>query len=293
MNEIDVNGVRLAYDVQGEGESMLVIHGGFWADVLRPLARQPALDGYHRIQYHRRGYSESSGPAGGFDAQVADAVALLDHLGVDGAHVVGHSEGAMIGLALAAAHPERVRSLSLLEPLAPTGWLATNGFGEVLEMFGAVAEASIGRYQAGDPEGATDVIFAETIPDWRDNVETASPGGLAKADWATFYETEFAGLGEWQFGPEQAAVIDCPVLSWKADQDNPIAAAGRAFLHDLFAQCEDTDLEEATHFSPFVRPAEVAEQVATFLARQRGASSGSASHDSPTASRTLGSDSHA
>lgn len=268
MNKIDVNGVQLAYDVQGEGESMLIIHGGFWADVLRPLVRQPALDGYRRIQYHRRGYGESSGRAGGFDAQMADAVALLDHLGVDAAHVVGHSEGAMIGLALAAGHPERVRSLSLLEPLAPTGWLATNDFGEVLEMFGAVAEASIGRYQAGDPEGATDVIFAETIPDWRDNVETASPGGLAKADWATFYETEFAELGEWQFGPEQAAVIDCPILSWKADQDNPIAVAGRAFLHDLFAQCEDADLVDATHFSPFVRPAEVAEQVATFLARK-------------------------
>ena len=268
MNEIDVNGVRLAYDLQGEGEPMLVIHGGFWPDVLRPMARQPALDGYCRIQYHRRGYGQSGGPAGDFDAQVADAVALLDHLGIDAAHVVGHSEGAMIGLALAAAHPERVRSLSLLEPLAPTGWLAANGFGEVLEMFGAVAEASIGRYQAGDPEGATDVIFAETIPDWRENVETASPGGLAKADWATFYETEFPGLGRWQFGPEQAAVIDCPVLSWRADQENPLSAAGRAFLHDLFAQCEDTDLENATHFSPFVRPAEVAEQVATFLARQ-------------------------
>jgi pimeloyl-ACP methyl ester carboxylesterase len=267
MNEIDVNGVRLAYDVQGEGEPMLVVHGGFWADVLRPLTCQSALDGYRRIQYHRRGYGESSGPAGGFDVQVADAVALLDHLGVDAAHVVGHSEGAMIGLALAAAHPERVRSLSLLEPLAPTGWLATNGFGAVLEMFGAVAEASIGRYQAGDPEGATDVIFAETIPDWRDNVETAAPGGLAKADWATFYETEFAGLGEWRFGPEQATVISCPVLSWKSDQENPISAAGRAFLHDLFPRCEDADLAGATHFSPFVRPAEVAEQVAAFLAR--------------------------
>jgi pimeloyl-ACP methyl ester carboxylesterase len=267
MNEIDVNGVRLAYDVQGEGEALLVVHGGFWPDVLRPLAGQPALDGYRRIQYHRRGYGESSGPAGGFDAQVADAVALLDHLGVDAAHVVGHSEGAMIGLALAAAHPERVRSLSLLEPLAPTGWLATHGFGDVLETFGAVAAASIGHYLAGDPEGATDVIFAETIPDWRADVEMASPGGLAKADWATFYETEFAGLGEWQFGPEQAAVIDCPVLSWKADQENPLATAGRAFLHDVLAQCEDTDLENATHFSPFVRPAEVAEQVATFLAR--------------------------
>lgn len=266
MNVIDVNSVRLAYDTQGEGEPMLIVHGGFWADVLRPFAGQQVLDGYCRIQYHRRGYGESSGPAGGFDDQVADAVALLDHLGVDAVHVAGHSEGAMIGLALAAAHPERVRSLSLLEPLAPTGWLAANGFGEVLEMFGAVAAASIGRYQAGDPEGATDVIFAESIPDWRDHVETASPGGLATADWASFYEIEFPALGGWQFGPEQAAVIDCPVLSWKADQENPLADAARAFLHDLFPHCEDTDLAQATHFSPFVRPAEVAEQVAKFLA---------------------------
>ncbi|UUZ59910.1 alpha/beta fold hydrolase [Nocardioides sp. B-3] len=87
--------------------------------MLRPLAGQPALDRYRRIQYHRRGYGESSGPAEGFDAQAADAVALLDLLGVDAAHVVGHSEGAMIGLALAAAHPERVRSLSLLGTARP------------------------------------------------------------------------------------------------------------------------------------------------------------------------------
>lgn len=54
---------------------MLIMHGAIWADFLRPLATQPTLAGFRRIRYHRRGYGDSSGPAGGFDANVADAVA--------------------------------------------------------------------------------------------------------------------------------------------------------------------------------------------------------------------------
>lgn len=267
MDKTDVNGVQLAYDVRGEGEPMLIIHGGFWADVLRPLADQPALDGYCRIHYHRRGYGESSGPAHGFDAQVADAVALLDHLDVDAAHVVGHSEGAMIGLSLAAEHPERVRSLSLLEPLAPTDWVIASGLTDVLDLLGAGLEAAMGCYQAGEPEAAVDALFSEIIPDWREAVEAAWPGGLAKADWATFFETEFPAIGAWQFGPEHAAAVDCAVLSWRADPDNLIASAGRAFLHDLFPRCEDADLEDATHLAPLDRPDDVAEAVAAFVSR--------------------------
>jgi pimeloyl-ACP methyl ester carboxylesterase len=269
MERTTVNGVRLAYEVHGEGDPMLVIHGGFWADVLRPLAGEAVLAGYRRILYHRRGYGGSSGPAGGFESQVADAVALLDHLEIDAAHVVGHSEGAMIGLSLAAEHPERVRSLSLLEPLPPIGWMAANGLTDGLEMLGAALAEALGRYQAGEPEGAVNAIFSATIPDWREAVEAAWPGGVEQGnkDSATMFETEFPALGSWQVGPEQAAAIDCPVLSWQADPANPLASAGRAFLHELFSQCEDADLEDATHFAPLTEPGAVAEAVAAFVAR--------------------------
>ena len=96
MKTTNVDGIELAYDVQGVGETVLFIHGAIWADFLRPLADEPAFSGFQRIRYHRRGYGKSRAPAGGFDVQAADILALLDHIEVDRAHMVGHSEGAMI-----------------------------------------------------------------------------------------------------------------------------------------------------------------------------------------------------
>ena len=122
MRTTHVNGTELAYDVQGAGEPVLFVHGAIWADFLRPLTAQPAFSGFRRIRHHRRGYGESRGPAAGFDVHAADIVALLDHLEVDRAHLVGHSEGAMIALVLASSSPERVRSLALLEPLPSSSW---------------------------------------------------------------------------------------------------------------------------------------------------------------------------
>ena len=164
METTNVNGFELAYDVQGEGEPVLFIHGAIFADFLRPLAEQPAFSGFQRIRYHRRGYGESGGPAGGFDMQAADIVALLDHLEVDRAHLVGHSEGAMIALVLAASYPDRVRSLALLEPLPSSSWLAASDFADLLGILGPAFEAMVGRYQAGDIAGAYDVALRADWP---------------------------------------------------------------------------------------------------------------------------------
>lgn len=134
-------------------------------------------------------------------------------------------------------------------------------------MLGAGLEAAMGCYQAGEREAAVDVLFAELIPDWREAVEAASPGGLATADWATFFEVEFPAMGRWQFGPAEAAVVACPVLSWLADPANPIAGAGRAFLLDVFDRCEIADLPDATHLAPLDEPGAVASAVDAFVVR--------------------------
>ncbi|WP_083933244.1 alpha/beta fold hydrolase [Kribbella catacumbae] len=267
MKTTSVNGIELAYDVEGEGEPVLFIHGAIFADFLRPLAEQPAFSGFQRIRYHRRGYGESGGPAGGFDQQAADIVALLNHLGVDRAHLVGHSEGAMIALVLAASHPDRVRSLALLEPLPPSSWLAAGEFAELLGVLGPAFEAMAGRYQAGDIPGAYDSLFEPTGLDWRTAAKAAGPGVVDQGikDAATFVEGEASALVEWNYGVEQAATIDNPVLSWTTDSDNRINPATRAFLHELFPQREEVILEGGDHFSVATAPAAVAEPIAVFV----------------------------
>jgi pimeloyl-ACP methyl ester carboxylesterase len=130
MKTTNVNGIELAYDVQGEGEPVLFIHGAIFADFRWPNSRRSA--GSRESATNRRGYGESGGPAGGFDMQAADIAGLLDHLEVHRAHLVGHSEGAMIALVLAASYPDRVGSLALLEPLPPFTWVAASDFADLL-----------------------------------------------------------------------------------------------------------------------------------------------------------------
>lgn len=267
MKTTTVNGIELAYEVQGEGEPVLFIHGAIWADFLRPLAEQPALGGFQRIRYHRRGYGESGGPAGGFDLQAADIVALLNHLEVDRAHLVGHSEGAMIALVLAATHPDRVRSLALLEPLPSSSWLAASDFADLLGVLGPAFEAMAGHYQAGDVAGAFDALFEPTGLDWRAASKAAGPGVLDQGirDAATFIESEAPALIDWTFGPDQAATINTPVLSWSTASENPINPATQAFLHALFPHHEQTTLANGDHFSVTTHPTAVATPIATFI----------------------------
>lgn len=116
---IDARG--LTFDVRAGGPEggppVLLLHGfpqhsGEWDDVV------PALHaaGLRTYALDQRGYSPGARPEA-VDAYrlaelVADAVAVLDALGVDSAHVVGHDWGAVVGWALAAGHPGRVRTLT-------------------------------------------------------------------------------------------------------------------------------------------------------------------------------------
>ncbi|WP_225733628.1 alpha/beta fold hydrolase [Pseudoclavibacter sp. CFCC 13611] len=107
------------HDVEGEDAGsaerapVLLLHGGFCSlESLRPQA--DALAAEHRVlAFERPGHGRSADVAEAFDYDrgVDDVLAYLNAMGVDQAHVVGYSDGAIIGLLLAMRHPQRVRSL--------------------------------------------------------------------------------------------------------------------------------------------------------------------------------------
>jgi pimeloyl-ACP methyl ester carboxylesterase len=118
MSIAHVNGIDIYFEEHGDtgAEPVLMImgYGGnglVWAPQLRALA--PC---YRVITYDNRGSGRSSQPPGPYTIpqMAGDAAALLDHLGIDAAHVVGASMGGMIAQELALRHPSRVRSLALL-----------------------------------------------------------------------------------------------------------------------------------------------------------------------------------
>ena len=109
-----VNGARIAYDVAGSGPAVLLLHAGI-GDRRMWDAQVPAFaEHFTVIRFDARGFGETRKPDAPF-APYADAIALLDHLGISRAHVVGVSMGSQTAIEAAIAAPERV-SAARMQP---------------------------------------------------------------------------------------------------------------------------------------------------------------------------------
>ncbi|WP_433476742.1 alpha/beta fold hydrolase [Spirillospora sp. CA-142024] len=120
MGSLDVPGASLHYEVRGSGPVLLLICGGIYDAAGYAGLAGLLADRYTVVTYDRRGNSRSplSGPPSTQRAEVHadDASRLLAEVADGPAFVFGNSSGALIGLELAARHPERVRALVAHEP---------------------------------------------------------------------------------------------------------------------------------------------------------------------------------
>ena len=107
---VDTNGARIAYDVDGRGEAVLLIHAGIANRSMWDGQVEALRDAYRVIRHDTRGYGETETDAVSFSNR-ADIAAVLDAAGETFAHVVGLSRGGQIALDFALEFPERVRSL--------------------------------------------------------------------------------------------------------------------------------------------------------------------------------------
>ncbi len=266
-----INDVDLEYDDRGDGEPVLFIHGALLADAFAPLLAQPALaDRYRLVSYHRRGYAGSSPHTGpcSIAQQAADALSLLDHLGIQRAHLVGHSYGGAIAMHAALDAPARVASLALLESAGvptPSWDLFVTG----------VALPALARYEANDTAGAVESFLLGVCgPATRAVVDEVLPAGafaLAQADGSTFFGTELPALADWGFGPEQASRIRQPVLlvlGAESDEVIPVWSDVHGMLQQWFPHAEHVVLPGATHALQMMNPDGMADLLAAFLARR-------------------------
>ncbi|MEU8277579.1 alpha/beta fold hydrolase [Microbispora bryophytorum] len=115
--ELHIDGRRLSYlDFGGPGRPLLALHGHLyegqtWAQLAQGLAPQ-----WRVIAPDQRGHGDSDRAASYTrDDYVADAIALLDHLGIEQAVTLGHSGGGITAFQIAARHPERVSAIVNVE----------------------------------------------------------------------------------------------------------------------------------------------------------------------------------
>ena len=113
---LPVPGGRLAYDVTGEGPPIVLMHAWIcdrrmWDDVV------PLLAGGHRvIRYDKRGFGDTEITQPVRYSNRADVIAVLDHLAIDRAALVGVSGGSVVALDTAIEFPDRVSALVCVAP---------------------------------------------------------------------------------------------------------------------------------------------------------------------------------
>ena len=112
--------IDCVHSIEGSGPPVFMVHGigsrrSGWDGIIENLKQD-----FTCISYDLRGHGESPIPDAefGLDELVDDLEALQEKLGIEKAHVIGHSLGGMIGPAYARRHPERVISLGLLSTAA-------------------------------------------------------------------------------------------------------------------------------------------------------------------------------
>ncbi len=268
MNRATIDDIELEYADCGTGEPVVLIHAGLCAAWFEPLMQEPALAGHRRIRYHRAGYAGSSHPWGelSIEDNARHCRGLLDHLGIERAHLVGHSSSADMALQVALDAPDLVASLTLMEPaLMPVPSRAK--WGE------SVAVPAIERYRAGDRPGAVDLWMRGVAgADYKEAFERMLPNAFAEAvaDAPTFFEQELPAVQKWSFGDEDAKRIRQPalaVMGARSPQVSPVWEERQALLLRWLPQAEPFVLDGATHMLHLQNPRGMAEAISTFVSR--------------------------
>jgi pimeloyl-ACP methyl ester carboxylesterase len=115
MPRARINGVELAYDLQGTGEPLVMIHGAqgdrsMFAGIVPMFANQ-----FRVLTFDQRGSGQSEKPDMEYSITMLadDTATLMDHVGFASAHIIGVSMGGMIAQEFALRHPKKTRSLVL------------------------------------------------------------------------------------------------------------------------------------------------------------------------------------
>jgi 3-oxoadipate enol-lactonase len=256
MQRIAVNGAELEYEASGSGEPVLLIHGTGVAATFYPTMTEPALSGYRLIRYHRRGWAGSSRTTAPFSINdhAADAAALLKALGVQRAHIVGHSFGASTALQLALDYPALAHDIVIIEP-------------PVFNPDGPSPFTTMdNQYRSGDKAGALNAFSTGSYgPEWR-TLSARVPGGPAQVekDVDTMFLTESPSMAIWRFGAAEGARITQPIIYLTGGTRH---GNSRNTLQPIIKQMEQQVLPGVTHAMLMENPKVVADAIAAFIKR--------------------------
>jgi pimeloyl-ACP methyl ester carboxylesterase len=238
---VNAGGVRTYYEVYGEGEPLVLLHGGL-ATAESWVMQVPALaEGYRVYVPERRGHGRTSDAAGPitYEMMAADTAAFLDATGTGAANLVGWSDGAVVGMLVALRRPELVRKLVVI--------------GQYFNFEGEVPEfrAMIDYWGTDLPE-ALHEVYDRVSPDGPEHF----PVVLEKM------------MRMWREEPDLAfselAGVRAPVLLMQGD-DDIVKVEHSAALAATLPEAQLAVVPGSSHMAPLEKPVLVNQLILDFL----------------------------
>ena len=272
---LERDGCRLAYNVRGSGPAVLLIqgaglHGDGWIPQVDGLAAS-----YRCATFDNRGMGQSQ-PADEhltiehltIEQMSDDARAVMDALGWDTAHVVGHSMGGLIALDLALRVPTRVRSLSLLCTFArgrdvtkPTLWMMWVG---LRTRIGSRAQRRAAFLQMVMPPGYVSAANTEAM-----SLRLAPLFGHDLADQPRVVTRQLGAMSRYDASPRLGELATIPTLVVSGQLDRVARPELGRKLAAGIPRARYVEIEGAAHGVPIHSPERINDLLSRHLAAVR------------------------
>jgi 3-oxoadipate enol-lactonase len=251
---------RMAVEVDGDGEPVLMIHGlGGTSNVFTPLL--PAFARHRTIRFDLPGSGRSHRVEGPLSLQlfIERTLLVMRKAEVERAHVVAHSMGTIVAAHLAAAEPGKVASLALFGPLlappeparaAIRGRAAEARKGDMQPIADALLQSSVST------ETRTRRLAAAAFV--RESLMRQDPEGYARSCEA---------LADMQ--PADTSRIDCPTLLVTGDEDVVAPPQAVRMMGERIAGSRVEVLRGCGHWTPVEKPEECTGLLKRFLVERR------------------------
>jgi pimeloyl-ACP methyl ester carboxylesterase len=190
----------------------------------------------------------------------------MQHVGIERAHVVGHSSSAAIALQLALDAPEAARTLTLMDAARPAPQTPTQA-----AFARTFATPAIERYRAGDTTAAVDTFLRGVFgPGYRPALDRGLPGAFEQAvmDADAFFGQELPALYQWSFEERDGRRVAQPVLVVLGERSAATFSERRELLLSWLPIAEPFDLPDAGHLLHVENRDGMAEALAGFVARR-------------------------
>ena len=246
--KIEANGCMFNCRIDGERGPWVMLSHGLATDLTMWDELTDALkDRYRVLRYDARGHGASAAPAGDYtlDMLVADAVGILDAVGVERTHFAGLSMGGMIGLGLLIHHPTRIKSAVIADSRHTTTPEFTAAWLQRIETV---------------RKGGVDAIAKSTVERWSSaGLAERNPAVVARMDKmirgtsANGYCGCAAALARLNYGA-RLGEISAPTLVLCGSEDHGAPPENTRQMHAMIKGSRFLEIAQAGHIANIEQP---------------------------------------